>query len=155
MAERLTFLEHAAHARRLIDNLGGPKRAAKHCRVGESDLSLYQNPNRPDRIMPADVISALQIVGGTTEYSDALSAEVDQPALVSADPLHHACGLVREAADALTVIERALSDGSLSPVEFMACEAELAELEARIPVVRAGLRSAMKSPALAPLSRAA
>ncbi|MNT92828.1 hypothetical protein D3C72_2341750 [compost metagenome] len=69
--------------------------------------------------------------------------------------MHHACGLVRETADALTAIERALSDGSLSPVEFMACEAELAELEARIPVVRAGLRNAMKSPALAPLSRAA
>lgn len=144
MAERLTFLEHAALARRLIDNLGGPKRAAKHCRVGESDLSLYQNPNRPDRIMPADVISALQIVGGTTEYSDALSAEVDQPVHVSADPLHHACGLVREASDALTAIERASSDGVISPSEFVACETELAELAARIPVVLAGLRSRMQ-----------
>lgn len=143
MAERLTFLEHAALARRLIDNLGGPKRAAKHCRVGESDLSLYQNPNRPDRCMPADVISALQIVGGSTEYSDALSAEVDQPAVVVADPLHHACGLIREASDALNAIERSVADDVVTPSEFTVCEAELAELEARIPIIRAGLRSKM------------
>lgn len=141
MADRLTFLEHSALARRLIANLGGPKRAARHCRVGESDLSLYQNPNRPDRIMPADVISDLQIVGGTTEYSDALTAEVDEPVNVVADPLHHTCGLVREAADALTAIERAVADGTVSVAEFLTCETELAELEARLPIIRAGLRS--------------
>lgn len=153
MAERLTFLEHAALARRLIDNLGGPKRAARHCRVGESDLSLYQNPNRPDRIMPADVISALQIHGGSTEYSDALSAEVDQPTHVSADPMHHACGLIRDASDALLAIERAVADGVISNAEFTICETELADLEARIPIIRAGLRAKL-SDAVRPLRAA-
>lgn len=140
MAERLTELEHAALARRLIDDLGGPKRAARHCRVGESDLSLYQNPNRPDRIMPADVISSLQIVAGSTAYSDALSAEVDQPVFVSADPMHHACGLVKEAADTLGAVEMAMADGVVSAKDFADCDRELAELEARIPIIRAGLR---------------
>lgn len=154
MADRLTFLEHAALARRLIDNLGGPKRAAKHCRVGESDLSLYQNPNRPDRIMPADVISALQIVSGSTEYSDALSAEVDQPTHVSADPLHQACGLIRDASEALIAVERAVADGLITNVEFAVCETELAELQARIPIVIAGLRARMRTATVQPMRAA-
>lgn len=140
--DRLSPLEHANLCRRLIEHVGGLKKAANLCRVGESDLSLYQNPNRPDRIMPADVISALQVNGGTTLYSDAQRAEVDAPVTVVADPMHHACGLVKEAADVLGAVQVSLSDGTVSAADFSNCDRELADLEERIAILRAGLRGA-------------
>ncbi len=140
--DRLSPLEHANLARRLIEHVGGLKKAANLCRVGESDLSLYQNPNRPDRIMPADVISALQVNGGTTLYSDAQRAEVDAPVTIVADPMHHACGLVKEAADVLGAVQVSLSDGTVSAADFSNCDRELADLEERIAILRAGLRGA-------------
>ena len=140
--DRLSPLEHANLARHLIEHVGGLKKAANLCRVGESDLSLYQNPNRPDRIMPADVISALQVNGGTTLYSDAQRAEVDAPVTVVADPMHHACGLVKEAADVLGAVQVSLSDGTVSAADFSNCDRELADLEERISILRAGLRGA-------------
>lgn len=140
--DRLTPLEHANLARRLIEHVGGLARAAKLVRVGESDLSLYQNPNRPDRIMPADVMSALQVNGGTTLYSDAQLGEVDAPVNVVADPMHHACGLVKEAADVLGAVQASLADGTVSAADFSNCDRELADLEERIMVLRAGLRGA-------------
>ncbi len=140
--DRLSPLEHANLARRLIEHVGGLKKAANLCRVGESDLSLYQNPNRPDRIMPADVISALQGNGGTTLYSDAQRAEVDAPVTIVADPMHHACGLVKEAADVLGAVQVSLSDGTVSAADFSNCDRELADLEERIAILRAGLRGA-------------
>ena len=140
--DRLSPLEHANLARRLIEHVGGLRKAADLCRVRESDLSLYQNPNRPDRSMPGDVISALQVTGGTTLYSDAQRAEVDAPVTVVADPMHHACGLVKEAADVLGAVQASLSDGTVSAADFSNCDRELADLEERIAILRAGLRGA-------------
>jgi len=140
--DRLSPLEHANLARRLIEHVGGLERAAKLVRVGASDLSLYQNPNRPDRIMPGDVISALQVAGGTNLYSAAQMEEVDAPATVQADPMLHACGLVKEAADVLGAVQAAISDGTISASDFSNCDRELAELEERIHVLRCGLRGA-------------
>lgn len=140
--DRLTPLEHANLARRLIEHVGGLEKAAKLCRVGVSDLSLYQNPNQPTRIMPADVMSALQVNGGTTLYSDAQLAEVDAPVTVMADPMLHACGLVKEAADVLGAVQVSLSDGTVSAADFSNCDRELADLEERIAILRAGLRGA-------------
>lgn len=140
--DKLTPLEHANLARRLIENVGGLAKAARLCRVGESDLSLYQNPNRPDRNMPGDVISALQVAGGTTLYSDAQRAEVDAPALVVADPMRHACGLVKEAADVLGAVQAAMADGTVSAVDLTNCDRELADLDERIAILRSGLRRA-------------
>ena len=140
--DRLSPLEHANLARRLIEHVGGLERAAKLVRVGASDLSLYQNPNRPDRIMPGDVISALQVAGGTNLYSTAQMEEVDAPATVQADPMLHACGLVKEAADVLGAVQTAIADGNVSATDFSTCDRELAELEERIRILRAGLRGA-------------
>jgi hypothetical protein len=140
--DRLSALEHAHLSRRLIEHVGGLRKAAELCRVRESDLSLYQNPNRPDRSMPGDVISALQVAGGTTLYSDAQRGEVDAPATVIADPMHHACGLIRDASDVLAAVQESMADGSVSATDFTNCDRELAELEERISILRKGLRGA-------------
>lgn len=142
--DSLNHIEHSNLARRLIDIVGGLESASRICGVGKTVLSNYQNPFKPET-MPGKVMSALQIAGGTTLYSDAQRGEVDQPETVSADPMHHACGLVREAADALGAIERALADGQVSPSDFSTCDRELADLEARIPIIRAGLRGLLRS----------
>lgn len=140
--DRLSPLEHANLARRLIEHVGGLAKAAKLCRVRESDLSLYQNANQPTRIMPADVMSALQVFGGTTLYSEAQMAEVDAPVSMIADPMLHACGLVKEAADVLGAVQASLADGNVSASDFSNCDRELADLEERIAILRAGLRGA-------------
>ena len=139
----LNHIEHSNLARRLIEIVGGLESAAGIAHLSTTSLSNYQNPFKPET-MPGKVISALQVAGGTTIYSDAMRGEVDQPESVIADPMHHACGLVREAADALGAIERAMADGIVTPADFASCDAELAELEARIPIIRAGLRGKLR-----------
>lgn len=136
----LNAIEHAYLARRLIDAVGGLERAAGICRVSAGVLSSYQNPSRPECFMPSDVVSALQIAGGDALFSRAQIGEVDQVETVIADPMHHACGLVKEAAEALGAVQAAMSDGSVSPSDFAACDRELADVEERIAILRAGLR---------------
>lgn len=136
---KLNHIEHSNLARRLIDAVGGLESAARICETGKTVLSNYQNPFKPET-MPGKVISALQVAGGTTLYSDAQRGEVDVLEFAVADPMHHACGLVKEAADALGAVERAMSDGVVSPADFTNCDRELADLEERIAVLRAGLR---------------
>ena len=87
-------------------------------------------------------ICALQVNGGTTLYSDAQLEEVDAPVNVVADPMHHACGLVKEAADVLGAVQASLADGTVSATDFSNCDRELADLEERIAILRAGLRGA-------------
>lgn len=140
---KLNHIEHSNLARRLIDTVGGLESAARICDLSKTQLSNYQNPFKPET-MPGKVISALQVAGGTSLYSDAQRGEVDQLEVAVADPLHHACGLVKEAAEALGAIEHAMSDGAVSPADFSRCDAELADLEARIPIIRAGLRELMR-----------
>ena len=140
--DKLNHIEHANLSRRLIENVGGLRKAADLCRVSESVLSGYQNPNMPAANMPADVISALQVAGGTTLYSDAQRAEVDQPLTVIADPLRHSCDMVMEAAEALSHVQAALADGVVSASDFTACDRALADLEAQIEIVRASMRRA-------------
>ncbi|WP_404415474.1 hypothetical protein [Brevundimonas vesicularis] len=140
--ERLTPIEHANLARRLIEAVGGLERASRLCRVNATVLSNYQNPNMPGVSMPADVMSDLQVAAGTALYSDAQAAEVDRPQTMVADPMHHACGLVKEAADVLGAVQTSLSDGNVSAADFSNCDRELADLEERIAILRAGLRGA-------------
>lgn len=140
---KLNHIEHSHLAERLIESVGGLAAAARIVDLSPTSLSNYQNPNAGST-MPARVISALQYAARTTIYSDAISGEVDQPAVVAADPMHHACGLVREAADALGAIERAMADGVISAIDFAACERELAEVEERLGVIRSGLRGKLK-----------
>lgn len=139
----LNPIEHAYLARRLIEAVGGLERAAGICRVSAGVLSTYQNPSRPECFMPSDVVSALQIAGGDALFSKAQMAEVDQPDTVIADPMHHACGLVKEAAEALGAVESAMSDGTVSAADFARCDRELADVEERIAILRAGLRGKM------------
>lgn len=141
----LNAIEHAHLSRRLIDAVGGLDRAAAICRVSAGVLSTYQNPNKPECNMPSDVISALQIAGGDALFSKAQLAEVDQADTVAADPMHHACGLVKEAAEALGAVERAMADGAVSARDFAECDRELADVEERIAILRAGLRGKMLS----------
>lgn len=140
---KLNHIEHSNLARRLIDTVGGLESAARICETGKTVLSNYQNPFKPET-MPGKVISALQVAGGTSLYSDAQRGEIDQLEIAVADPLHHACGLVREVAEVLGAIERALSDGTVSPSDFSNCDRELADIEARIPIIRAGLRDLLR-----------
>ena len=139
----LNAIEHAHLSRRLIEAVGGLDKAASICRVSAGVLSTYQNPNRPECNMPSDVVSALQIACGDALFSKAQMGEVDQPDTVIDDPLHHACGLVKETAEALGAIEAAMADGQVSAADFARCDNELADLEARIPIIRAGLRGKM------------
>lgn len=136
---KLNHIEHSNLARRLIDVVGGLESAARICETGKTVLSNYQNPFKPET-MPGKVISALQVAGGTTLYSDAQRGEVDVLEFAVADPMHHACGLVKEAAEALGAVEAAMSDGVVTMADFSNCDRELADLEERIAVLRAGLR---------------
>lgn len=138
--DKLTPIEHANNARRLIENVGGLAKAARLCRVSEGVLSTYQNPNMPASNMPADVISDLQVAGGTSLYSDALSAEVDAPQTVVADPMRHGCAMMKEATAALVEIHAAMADGVISGNEFQRINAELNDLEEQIAIVRAAVR---------------
>lgn len=140
--DKLNHIEHANLARRLIENVGGLTKAASLCRVSESVLSTYQNPNLPASNMPGDVISALQVAGGTSLYSDAQRAEVDQPNTVVADPVRHSCAMMKEATEALCAVQTAMADGHVSASDFNTCDKELAELEEQIAIVRAALRGA-------------
>lgn len=137
--QKLNHIEHSNLARRLIETVGDLESAARICDLSKTALSTYQNPFKPET-MPAKVISLLQVAGGTSLYSDAQRGEIDQLEIAVADPMHHACGLVKEAAEALGAIERAMADGVVSQADFTSCDRELADLEARIPIIRAGLR---------------
>jgi DNA-binding transcriptional regulator YdaS (Cro superfamily) len=58
----------------------------------------------------------------------------------SANPMSHAVGMVKEAADVLAAVESALEDGEVLPAEAEAVENELAQLEAKIAATRAAMR---------------
>ena len=141
---KLNHIEHCHYASRLIEAVGGLKPASRITGLGPTSLSNYQNPGKSET-MPGHVISALQLAARTTIYSDAMSAEVADEGLVAADPMHHACGLVKEAAEALGAVERAMADGAVSPRDFAECDKELADVEERIAVLRAGLRGKLRA----------
>lgn len=140
----LNAIEHAHLARRLIEAVGGVERAARICRVSAGVLSTYQNPSRPECNMPSDVISALQIAGGDALFSKAQLGEVDQPDTVIADPMRHACDLVKEAAEACAAVQQAIADGTVSANDFARCDKELADAEQQIGILRASLRRAFQ-----------
>lgn len=139
---KLNHIEHCALAARLIEIVGGLGPASRITGLSPTCLSNYQNPSKRES-MPAKVISDLQVSARTTLYTDALANEVADFGLVSADPMHHACGLVKEAAEALGAVEQAMANGSVSVREFAECDKELADVEERVAVLRAGLRAKM------------
>lgn len=139
---KLNHIEHCALAARLIESVGGLAPAARITDLSATTLSNYQNPAKRET-MPAKVISDLQVSARSTIYTDALANEVADFGVVAADPMHHACGLVKEAAEALGAVERAMANGSVSAREFADCDKELADVEERIAVLRAGLRAKM------------
>lgn len=139
---KLNHIEHCAMAARLIESVGGLGPASRITGLSPTSLSNYQNPGKRET-MPAKVISDLQVSARTTLYSDAMAGEVADFGIVAADPMHHACGLVKEAAEALGAIEQAMANGNVSAREFSECDKELADVEERVAVLRAGLRSKM------------
>jgi len=146
----LNHIEHSHLARRLITQVGGLESASAIAGISQGVLSTYQNPNRPET-MPGKVISVLQIAAGSSLYSDAQRAEVDQPDAVIADPMRHACAMVKEAAEALATVQGATADGHVSATDFAACDRELADLEEQIGIIRAALRNAHQSGSVTPL----
>ena len=140
---KLNLIEHAHIAGRLIESVGGLAPAARITGLSATSLSNYQNPGQAST-MPARVISELQHAARCTIYSDALSEEVEAPQMVSADPLHHACGLMREAAEALGTIEAAMANGAVCAREFSECDKDLADIVERVNVIRAGLRGKLR-----------
>jgi hypothetical protein len=58
---------------RLIDEVGGLEAAASVCRVSVPVLSEYQSRNKPDRIIPVDVVVALERVAGKAIVTEALA----------------------------------------------------------------------------------
>lgn len=140
----LNHIEHSHLARRLIVQVGGLESASAIAGISQGVLSTYQNPNRPET-MTGKVISALQIAAGTSLYSDAQRAEVDQPEAVVADPMRHACDLMKEAAEVLAAVQGATSDGQVSATDFATCDRELADLEEQIGIIRKALRGAHQS----------
>ena len=136
---KLNHIEHSHLASRLIEAVGGLAPAARITGLSTTSLSNYQNPSAV-ATMPARVISELQVAARATIYSDAMTGEVGQPEAVVADPMLHACGLVKEAADVLGAVQSSLADGAVSAADFATCDRELADLEERVSVLRAGLR---------------
>lgn len=62
-----------AATRRLIKAAGGIDEATHACRVGKSNLSDYQNINKPDLFMPLDVASDLERETGSHAITEAMA----------------------------------------------------------------------------------
>jgi hypothetical protein len=133
--------EHARLAGDLIDACGGLAEASRACRVSEGVLSTYQNPNRPECNMPADVMSDLEKHCGKPIYSGFIRRNLG----LTVEPGNLrdlGCLLTEEGADFQAFIRRALADGVLSANEIDTARQELAAAENVLARCRASLDAA-------------
>ena len=133
--------EHARLASDLIDACGGLAEASRACRVSEGVLSTYQNPNRPECNMPADVIADLERHCGKAIYSGFIRRSLG----IAVDPgclRDLGCLLTEEGADFQSFIRRALADGRLTAREIDEARRELAQAESILIRCRASLDAA-------------
>ena len=136
----ISHREHARLAEVLIDANGGPQEAARACRVSAGVLSTYQNPNRPECVMPADVIADLEKACGEAIYSVALS-DLRKPVPITGCLKELAIDLARESMDVVTAVREALTDGRLSPNDLDAIAAAERDAEDALERVRAVRRA--------------
>lgn len=137
----ISYREHARLAAELVEACGGLAEASRACRVSEGVLSTYQNPNRPECNMPADVIADLEHYCGKPIYSAFLRRNLGQ----SVEPgclRELGCLLTEEGADFQGYIRRALADGRLTPREIDEARKELAQAETILVRCRASLDAA-------------
>lgn len=113
-------MRHALRARLLIEQCGGGLLAQEACRVSDSQLSRYADPNHPD-FMPADVIADLEAMCGKAIYSQFLLEQAPSTAS-AASVLEEACDTVQAASDLLGVVRRATADRQLSRNELLTIE---------------------------------
>lgn len=112
--------------------------ASRACRVSEGVLSTYQNPNRPECNMPADVMADLEKHCGHASYSSFIRRNLG----LTVEPgclRDLGCLLTEEGADFQSFIRRALADGRLSLSEIDAARRELAAAEQIMIRCRASL----------------
>lgn len=133
--------EHARLASDLIDACGGLSEASRACRVSEGVLSTYQNPNRPECNMPADVMADLERHCGAAIYSSFIRRTLGQ-AVEPGCLRDLGCLLTEEGADFQAFIRRALADGRLSANEIDVARRELASAETVLIRCRASLDAA-------------
>lgn len=133
--------EHARLASDLIDACGGLAESARACRVSEGVLSTYQNPNRPECNMPADVMADLERHCGKPIYSGFIRRSLGQ-AVEPGCLRDLGCLLTEEGADFQGYIRKALADGRLTPNEIDAARRELAQAESVLMRCRASLDAA-------------
>jgi hypothetical protein len=133
--------EHARLAGDLIEACGGLLESSRACRVSEGVLSTYQNPNRPECNMPADVMADLEKHAGRAIYSSFIRRNLGQQ--VEPGCLRDlGCLLTEEGADFQSYIRRALADGRLSANEIDEARRELAQAESVLIRCRASLDAA-------------
>jgi len=139
----ISHREHARLAELLIDANGGTLEASRACRVSPGVLSTYQNPNRPECMMPADVIADLEKACGEGIYSVAL-AELQKPQPITGCLKELAFDLAQESMDVVAVVREALADGRLSNNDLDAIAAAERDAEAALERVR-GVRRAIET----------
>lgn len=133
--------EHARLAGDLVDACGGLAEASRACRVSEGVLSTYQNPNRPECNMPADVIADLEKHCGKAIYSAFIRRNLG----LTVEPGNLrdlGCLLTEEGADFQAFIRRALADDRLTANEIDTARKELAAAEEVLARCRASLDAA-------------
>lgn len=114
----MTPREHARLARELIDHSGGLDEASRACRVSRAVLSSYQNSERPECFMPADVMDALEEYAGQGPiYSGAIAERRMFPTPIGS-LAEIACELSEQSLETQGLIRRALADGRLSRREI-------------------------------------
>lgn len=112
----MTPRQHAHLAKRLIAACGGLDESAAACHRSRSRLGDYQNPNAPDSVMPADVITALEAYCGTPHYSRAMAEA--RPGFVDfQDLLTEASEDTEEAAGFQRLVRKVLADDDLDDGE--------------------------------------
>jgi hypothetical protein len=137
----ISHREHARLAHDLIEASGGLAEASRACRVSEGVLSTYQNPNRPECNMPADVMADLERHCGKAIYSGFIRRTLG----IAVEPgclRDLGCLLTEEGADFQSFIRRALADGRLTAHEIDEARRELAQAESILIRCRVSLDAA-------------
>lgn len=141
----MTPREHARLARELIEKSGGLDEASRACRVSRAVLSTYQNADRPECFMPADVMDALEEYAGQGPiYSGAIAAQRVLSRPITGCLKELAFDLAQESMDVVAVVREALADGRLSNNDLDAIAAAERDAEQALERVR-GVRRAIEA----------
>jgi hypothetical protein len=120
--------------RDLINACGGARRASEHTRVRQPQLDRYASLDKPDELMPADVVADLEAYCGQPIVSRALAElmgfvlEPVPRAIRTGMTLGRISGqAMKETADVFARLGDMLSDGVLTKVEGRSLQSEINE----------------------------